>query len=105
VGQRHWGDPRRGQADDPGDQSRNWIKQTDYGDLEFALSLRAFTTQRTELLALLAPLPPEGWARGATVTGAGKPLHRTVLFYAGWLAHHERPHVKQIVRLVKTRSN
>jgi hypothetical protein len=34
------------------------------------------------------------------VTGAGKPLERTVLFYAQWLARHERPHVKQIERIV-----
>jgi hypothetical protein len=36
----------------------------------------------------------------ATVTGAGRTLERTVLFYAQWLASHERPHVKQIERAV-----
>ena len=36
---------------------RTWIKQTDYLDLASQLSLRAFATQRTELLALLEPLP------------------------------------------------
>jgi hypothetical protein len=34
------------------------------------------------------------------VTGAGKTLERSVLFYADWLAVHERPHVKQIERIV-----
>jgi hypothetical protein len=34
------------------------------------------------------------------VTGAGKVLERTVLFYARWLAGHEEPHVKQIERIV-----
>ena len=34
--------------------------------------------------------------------GAGKVLERTVLFYAQWLAEHERPHVKQIERIVNT---
>jgi hypothetical protein len=81
---------------------RTWIKQTDYRELEFRPSLRAFAAQRAELLAVLEPLSPEGWSRAATVTGAGKVLERTVLFYAQWLAEHERPHVKQVARLVTT---
>src|SRR5438552_15942070 len=56
-----------------------WIKQTDYPELEFRPSLQAFVTQRANLLAVLEPLPPEDWLRGATVTGAGKVLERTVL--------------------------
>ena len=79
---------------------RSWIERTDYRDLEFGPSLRAFAAQRAELLALLEPLPPEGWSRAATVTGAGKPLERSVLFYAEWLARHERPHVEQVGRIV-----
>ncbi len=81
---------------------RTWITRTDYRELEFRLSLRAFAAQRAALLAVLEALPPEGWSRTATVTGAGKPLERTVKFYARWLAEHERPHVKQIARLVDT---
>lgn len=81
---------------------RTWITQTDYRDLEFRPSLRAFAAQRAELLAVLEPRPPEGWSRAATVMGAGKALERTVLSYARWLAEHERPHVKQIARLVTT---
>ncbi|HST88182.1 MAG TPA: DinB family protein [Ktedonobacterales bacterium] len=81
---------------------RTWIKRTDYLDLDFRPSLHAFATQRADLLALLEPLPPEGWARAATVTGAGKALERTVLSYARWLADHERPHVKQVARIVTT---
>lgn len=81
---------------------RTWIKQTDYLDQEFAPSLRSFTTQRTELLAVLEPLASEDWSRSALVTGAGRPLERTVLFYARWLANHERPHLKQIERIVRT---
>jgi len=81
---------------------RTWIKQTDYPELEFRPSLQSFTMQRADLLAVLQPLPPESWARAATVTGAGRVLERTVLFYAQWLAHHERPHVKQIERIVNT---
>jgi len=75
-----------------------WIKSTDYLDLEFQPSLQAFTTQRIALLAILEALPPDGWARSATVYGAGKVLERSVYSYAQWLATHERPHVKQIER-------
>lgn len=77
-----------------------WIKQTDYRDLDFEPSLRAFSRQRVDLLAILHPLPPAGWARAATVTGAGKALERTVLTYAQRLARHERQHLKQIERIV-----
>lgn len=77
-----------------------WIKQTGYLDLEFRPSLRSFTTQRADLLAVLEPLPREAWSRAATVTGAGKVLERTVLFYAQWMAGHERSHVKQVGRIV-----
>jgi hypothetical protein len=77
-----------------------WIKSTDYPELEFAPSFRAFTKQRAELLALLRRVPRAGWSRSATVTGAGKPRERTVLEYARWLANHERSHLKQIARIV-----
>lgn len=78
---------------------RTWIKRTDYLDLEFEPSFRAFVVQRRELVTLLQSLPPDGWERSATVTGAGAPLLRTVHTYARWLVHHERPHVKQIERI------
>lgn len=78
---------------------RTWIKQTNYLDLEFAPSWRSFVTQRADLLAVLEPLSPDSWLRVATVTGAGKVLERTVLFYGQWLAVHERQHVKQVERI------
>ena len=78
---------------------RTWIERTDYRELEFRPSLRAFAAQRAELLAVLEPLRLEDWSRAATVTGAGRPLERTVLSYARWLAEHERPHVKQVARV------
>jgi hypothetical protein len=81
---------------------RTWIKKTDYCDLEFRPSLRSFATRRADLLAVLEPLPLEGWSRAATVTGAGKVLERTVLSYAQRLARHEWPHLKQIERIVHT---
>ena len=81
---------------------RTWIKHTDYLGQEFQPSLRAFAAQRIDLLVVLESLAPEGWSRSATVTGAGKPLELTVLSYAQRMAQHERPHVKQIARIVST---
>jgi hypothetical protein len=78
-----------------------WIKQTDYGEQEFEPSLRAFTAQRSELLAVLQPLAPAAWARTALVTGAGRPHERTVYSYAQWLANHERAHFRQVENIVK----
>ncbi len=79
-----------------------WIKQTDYPELEFQISLDAFTTQRAELLTVLEPLPHEAWSRAATITGAGHPLERTLHSFAERLARHERPHINQIARAVET---
>ena len=81
---------------------RTWINSADYPELEFQPSLRSFAKQRTVLLKVLEQLAPKEWSRTATVTGAGKPLVRTVHTYAQWLARHERPHVKQIERIVNT---
>jgi hypothetical protein len=100
----HRRDHRRGKADAAAVNPRTWINQTDYRELEFRPSLRAFATQLAEFLAVLEPLPPEGWSRAVTVTGAGKALERTVLFYARWLAEHERPHVGQVARIVHAMS-
>lgn len=77
-----------------------WIKYTDYLEAAFRPSLQAYTTQRAELLEMLRPLAPEDWSRAATVTGAGKPRQRTVYTYAQWLANHERPHFRQIERIL-----
>jgi hypothetical protein len=81
---------------------RTWITRTNYLDLEFQPSLDAFTSQRAALLAVLEPLSPDAWARAAAVTGAGRRLERTVRSYAEWLVRHERPHIKQIERIVTT---
>jgi DinB superfamily len=42
---------------------RTWIKETNYPELEFRRSLRAFASQRADLLAVLEPLPRDGWSR------------------------------------------
>lgn len=89
------------EADHPtirGVNPRHFIKGTDFVQQDFRRALRAFKTQRTRLLSALESLPVEGWAREATITGAGKPLARTVHDYVERLARHERPHLKQIER-------
>jgi uncharacterized damage-inducible protein DinB len=80
---------------------RTWIERTDYPDLEFRPSFEAFAAQRANLVATLTALPPEHWERSGTVTGAGKPLERTVRSFAERLVVHERSHVKEIGRLAK----
>ena len=77
---------------------RIWITKTDYPELEFAPSLRAFVRQRKALLAVLDRLEPDDWLRTGTLVGAGKPVDLTAHSYAERLARHERPHVKQIAR-------
>ena len=79
-----------------------YIKETNYPDLDFQSSLQTFTMQRTELLAKLERLTPEDWLQSAIFTGAGKPLERTVQFYAQWMARHERTHLKQFKKIVNT---
>jgi hypothetical protein len=81
---------------------RTWITKTDYPEQDFQSSLRAFTRQRGALLAVLEPLSPKAWSRSASVTGAGKPIERTIQSYAEWMAEHERPHLKQIKRIAST---
>jgi hypothetical protein len=78
-----------------------WIDSTDYRQLEFARSLRAFTKQRDHFLSLLEQLPNSAWSRRATVLGAGKPLEWSVHFYADRLARHERVHWRQVATTVR----
>ena len=73
-----------------------WVERTDYRTLPFDISLRAYTEQRQDLIPQLRRLPPAGWERTVLVTGAGRPLQRSVLFYGRWLAGHERSHRRQI---------
>ena len=76
---------------------RTWIGKTDYPEWDFAPAFTAFREQRTELLKVLEPLPPEGWDRFAMVTERdGKIVARTALYYGDWLAEHERQHWTQL---------
>jgi hypothetical protein len=78
-------------------------RRGDYG-MEFAPSFRAFRAQRARLLRYLTALPRRSWSRTALVTGGGPPRERTALFYAQWVAGHERAHVRQLTRALRTES-
>jgi uncharacterized damage-inducible protein DinB len=79
---------------------RTWMRSTDYPQQAFHASLDAYTRQRDGLIEVLSALKEQEWRRSAKVVGAGKPLERTVFFYAQWMAIHERPHLKQIARVL-----
>ncbi len=80
---------------------RTWIKKTDYPEWGFAPAFDAFAQQRAALLHVLEPLAPEAWQRTATVTGmVGETYERTALYYADWMASHERAHWKHVTRIV-----
>ena len=81
---------------------RNYIRKTNYLDIDFAPSLEAFTTARVELMTLLRSLPPEAWLRTCIATGAGRPNDRSVHGEGDALARHGRPHLRQIEAVVKT---
>ena len=80
---------------------RTLLEQTDYRELEFGPSFRSFVGQRARLLAFLTVLPRKSWSRTAVVTGGGPARERAVLFYARWLAHHERAHVNRLARTLR----
>ncbi len=63
--------------------SRTWITQTNYPELDFGPSLRAFASQRAELFDVLEPSPLDGWARAATVTAVGRVLECIVATPSG----------------------
>lgn len=79
---------------------RTFQERTDWESRRWAEHLAAFAAERAALLELLHGLAPADWDRAALVTGAGRPVERTVLTYAEWLASHERPHVRQVERAV-----
>ena len=76
---------------------RTYMRKTDYPDWEFSLALEAFTTQRAELLDVVASLEPAAWYRIALVTEKpGETRERSARFYGDWLAAHEAVHCQQI---------
>jgi hypothetical protein len=81
---------------------RAWMKKTDYQEWAFEPAFEAFKKQRAELLGVLEePLLPQDWARTAKVIGMlGETYEYSALYYADWLAGHERAHWKHIGRII-----
>ena len=79
---------------------RAHMRKTDYPELEFAPSFRAFSEQRDALMAMLDALPGAGWERTATVKVYGQPFEFTVHYYGDKLAGHEAVHLLQIAGVV-----
>jgi len=83
---------------------RSWIRKTDYPELEFQGSLKAFTDQRRELLKTLKGLERKDWSRPAIFTGTTKGREQTVLSYACRIAEHEDKHCGQMEAVLKLAS-
>jgi hypothetical protein len=83
---------------------RSWIRKTDYLELEFRESLKAFTDQRRELLRALKGLAIKDWSRSATFTATTRGREQTVFSYACRIAEHENKHCDQIEAVLKIAS-
>jgi hypothetical protein len=81
---------------------RGWIRKTDYLELDFQGSLKAFTDQRRELLKGLKDLAMNDWLRSATFTGTTRGREQTVFSYACRMAEHENQHCGQIEAVLKS---
>lgn len=76
---------------------RKWIKQTNYPELDFHTSFKAYSEQRKTLLKTLMKLSFEDWSRGAMIGGR---IH-TVFTQARRIAKHDSDHCNQIEGMLK----
>jgi hypothetical protein len=81
----------------PNIHPRKWIKQTDYLELDFHESFKAYSIQRKGLLKTLTKLSFEDWSRGAMIGGR---LH-TVFTQARRIAKHDSDHCTQIEAMLR----
>lgn len=75
---------------------RSLIRPTNFQATPFEPALKAYTSQRAELIATLAALSEAQWARGASFTGRARGAGQTVLSAAENIVAHERPHLLQL---------
>lgn len=76
---------------------RKWMKQTDYPDLDFHKSFKAYAAQRKQLLKILMKLAFDEWSRGAMI---GRRIH-TVFTQARRIAKHDSDHCDQIEGILR----
>jgi hypothetical protein len=81
----------------PNIHPRKWIKQTNYLELDFHESFKAYSLQRKTLLKTLGKLSFEDWSRGAMIGGR---LH-TVFTQARRIAKHDSDHCNQIEAMLR----
>lgn len=79
---------------------RGWIKKTNYLQISFGDTQRAFSQQRVVLVTTLSTLSASDWTRGATFTATTLGSKATVLSYATRIADHEVRHLAQLRRTV-----
>jgi DinB family protein len=77
---------------------RGWIRKTNYLQVSFRDTVRAFSQERAVLVRTLSKLTASGWARGATFTATTLGRNATVLSYATRIADHEVRHLDQLRR-------
>jgi len=75
---------------------RQWIKKTDYPQLPFHESFKAFVAQRGKLLNVLKGLSFDDWSRAAIIKGR----EHTVFTQVRRMALHEQVHCEQIESLL-----
>ena len=77
---------------------RQWVKKTDYLEIDFHTSLQAFTSQRNELLKVLKNLNFTDWSRASMIKGR----EDTVFTQTRRMATHENEHCEQIKTILKS---
>jgi hypothetical protein len=78
---------------------RQWVKKTDYPKLDFHESLKAFTSQRRELLKVLKKLDFEDWSRSSIIKGR----EHTIFTQTRRMATHEDVHCDQIKAMLESK--
>ena len=81
----------------PSAHPRQWIKRTNYCELPFQESFRAFKAQRRKLLKVLKELSFEDWSCRATIIGRD----HTIFTHVRRMALHEDTHCEQIAAILK----
>jgi hypothetical protein len=76
---------------------RKWIQQTDYLEMDFHQSFKAYAAQRRDLLKILIKLSFDDWSRGAMIGGR---IH-TVFTQARRIAKHDSDHCNQIEGILR----
>jgi hypothetical protein len=76
---------------------RQWVRKTNYLELDFHSSFQAFSAQRKELLNLLKDLTFAGWSRTAMIKGR----EHTVFSQTRRMALHENEHCEQLASILK----